>query len=81
MWFNHLNPIVKHTKWTLAEDIELFKLAGELGTKWAKISKALDGVRTEHMVKNRFNAITKKYQSRYQRCSTRKIIELIKKHL
>jgi len=33
------------------------------------------------MVKNRFNAITKKYQSRYQRCSTRKIIELIRKHL
>jgi hypothetical protein len=77
MWFNHLNPIVVHSKWTLEEDLELFRMAGQLGTKWARISKALEGRRTEHMVKNRFNAISKKYQSRFQRCSTKKIIELI----
>ena len=81
MWYNHLNPVVNHNKWTLQEDIQLFELAGKLGTKWAKISKALEGVRTEHMVKNRFNSISKKYQSRFQRCSQKKMIELISVHL
>lgn len=81
MWYNHLNPIVNHQKWSLEEDIELFRLANQLGTKWARISKALNGVRTEHMVKNRFNSISKKYQSRFQRCSTKKMIELIGIHL
>lgn len=81
MWYNHLNPIVNHDKWTIEEDIELFKLANQLGTKWARISKALNGVRTEHMVKNRFNSISKKYHSRFQRCSTKKMIELIGIHL
>ena len=46
MWFNHLNPNVSHEKWTPEEDIELFRLASQMGTKWAKISKALEGVRT-----------------------------------
>lgn len=81
MWYNHLNPVVNHNKWTLKEDIQLFDLAGKIGTKWAKISKALEGVRTEHMVKNRFNSISKKYQSRFQRCSQKKMIELISSHL
>ena len=81
MWFNHLNPVVNHSKWTLPEDIQLFKLAGEFGTKWAKISKSLNGLRTEHMVKNRFNSIHKKFLNRYQRCSLKKIIEFIRNHL
>jgi hypothetical protein len=56
-------------------------LAAKLGTKWAKISKAMQGRRTEHMVKNRYNSLAKKYQSRFQRCSTKKMIENIGKYL
>jgi hypothetical protein len=81
MWFNHLNPVVSHDKWTIEEDVLLFRHASAIGTKWSKISRALNGVRTEHMVKNRFNSIIKKFQSRYQRCSTKKIIELVLSHL
>ena len=81
MWFNHLNPIVSHNKWSIEEDVFLFRHASQIGTKWAKISKALNGVRTEHMVKNRFNSIVKKYQSRYQRCSIKRITELVLNHL
>lgn len=43
------------------QDIELFRNARQLGTKWAKISKAMGEYRTEHMVKNRFKSIAKKY--------------------
>jgi len=30
------------------------------------------------MVKNRFNSITKRYQTRFQRCSIKKMTELIR---
>lgn len=73
MWFNHLNPNVSHNKWTLEEDIRLFKHVSRIGTKWAQISKAMDGVRTEHMVKNRFNSLIKKYSLKYQRYSLKKL--------
>lgn len=33
------------------------------------------------MVKNRYNSLAKKYQSRFQRCSTKKMIENIGKYL
>lgn len=37
--------------------------------------------RTEHMIKNRFKSIAKKYENRYQRCTMRKRIENILKDL
>lgn len=80
-WFNHLNPALNKEKWTLEEDVTLFKLAKELDTKWAKISREMGEYRTEHMVKNRFKSIFKKYESRFQRCTTRKRIENILKDL
>lgn len=81
MWFNHLNPNVRHDKWTLAEDILLFQLVSRNGTKWAQISKDMDGVRTEHMVKNRFNSLIRKYSLKYQRYSVKKLAEIIQKDL
>lgn len=30
--------------------------------RWIDISKSLDGKRTEHMVKNRYNSLIKKWQ-------------------
>lgn len=36
------------------------KSAIKFGKKWSRISKIFEGTRTEHMVKNRYNALTKK---------------------
>lgn len=41
----------------------------------------MNGMRTEHMVKNRFNSLIKKYQTRFNRFSTKKMIESILKDL
>jgi len=41
----------------------------------------MNGVRTEHMVKNRFNSLIKKYQTRFNRFSTKKMVEGILKDL
>jgi hypothetical protein len=54
----------------------LFGYIRQHGLKWAHISKLLNGVRTEHMVKNRYNSIVKRYQNRWQR-STKKIVDRI----
>lgn len=41
------------------------------------ISKLFNGTRTEHMVKNRYNALVKQYQCRSQRASKKKLDEKI----
>jgi hypothetical protein len=80
-WFNHLNPALSKEKWTIEEDVALFRNARDLGSKWAKISKAMGECRTEHMIKNRFKSIAKKYENRFQRCTVRKRVENILKDL
>jgi hypothetical protein len=52
-----------------------------MGTRWASISKAMDGMRTEHMVKNRYNSLYRKYSVRYQRYATKKLLDIILKDL
>jgi hypothetical protein len=54
-WFNHLNPQVKKGDWTTEEDIRIFDLISEHGLRWSMISREMGKIRTEHMVKNRFN--------------------------
>lgn len=60
-WVNHFNPQLVKTTWSHKEDIELFTAITEFGSKWALISKKTGGLRTEHMVKNRANALLKRY--------------------
>lgn len=43
--------------WKLSEDIELVEAVKVVGKRWAKVSKMLQGTRTEHMVKNRFKSL------------------------
>ncbi len=66
MWINHLNPNVKKTGWTAEEDVELFSLIATHGCRWALISRELKGIRSEHSVKNRYNALAKTIKKQYR---------------
>lgn len=56
---NHLDPNVRRGTWNKQEDLELLRLAQQIGKKWSVIAKKLNG-RTENAVKNRYHAIFRK---------------------
>jgi hypothetical protein len=53
---------VRRGGWELEEDEELICLVIRYGAKWSLISRELQGTRTEHMIKNRYNSIVKRYR-------------------
>lgn len=54
---NHLDPLKLKSKWTPSEDFCLMNLVLKEGKKWAMIAKIMGNIRTEHMVKNRYNSL------------------------
>ena len=60
-YVNHLNPRLKVSDWTLAEDATIFHLYNAIGSHWARMSKVIPG-RTDNGIKNRFHNIRRQYE-------------------
>lgn len=58
-WCNALDPIVRKGDWSVNEDVTIFELFQQLGSRWAEIAKRLQG-RTENSIKNRFYSTLRK---------------------
>ena len=48
-------------------------LIQEIGNKWSEISKKMKQNRTEHMIKNRYHSLIKKYQNNKEKASNKAI--------
>lgn len=55
-YYNHVNPTVRRSGWTLVEDKLLLQKQALLGNKWTDISRYLPG-RSETSIKNRFKSV------------------------
>jgi len=58
-WCNALDPKVRKGDWSVQEDVTIFEMYLEIGSKWAEIAKRLYG-RTENSIKNRFYSTLRK---------------------
>jgi hypothetical protein len=62
-WTNYLAPALNNAVWTCEEDIRLIQKHTELGPRWVQIAAFFPN-RTDSMIKNRFNKLQRREQSR-----------------
>jgi hypothetical protein len=71
-WCNYLNPKLNKEGWSLEEDCQLFEMIDREGCRWALISRKFKLNRTEHMVKNRYNAYMKNWKNKRSNVKSKK---------
>ena len=59
-WYNHLDPVINKGPWTRAEDDAVMAAYEEMGSKWARIAKAVGNGRTDNAIKNRWNSMLRR---------------------
>lgn len=61
--------------------MELFSLVVQFGCRWALLSRELNGTRSEHSIKNRYNSVLKSMRKQYKITSSQQVEEKILKYL
>ena len=56
-WLNHLDPSKTKLQWSLAECKALVQSVIEKGKKWASLVEILNGNRSQHSIKNKYNSM------------------------
>lgn len=80
-YFNHLNPTLNHSEWSLVEDALLVHFHGTIGPRWVAIAGLLRG-RTNNSAKNRFHHIRRQLEKDMTRlCQMSQDSEYVKLNL
>ena len=59
-WYNHLDPAINKGPWTRDEDDAVMAAYETMGSKWARIAKAVGNGRTDNAIKNRWNSMLRR---------------------